>query len=95
MMPQLITIQTAAPKGDFAGRVAQAYFVVKGKQVALTDSAGNTLHDPEGRECVQEPIGTDTPRETAAKLLKRFRTKLRGDRPSGFDQPLRYPPLKY
>ena len=95
MTPQVIYLQTARPKGDFAGAVAQAYFVVKGKQVVLTDSAGNTLHDPEGREYVQEPIGTDTPRETAAKLLRRFRTKMRGDRPSNFDQPLKYPRLKY
>jgi hypothetical protein len=93
MAPTPITIQTASPRGSFPGAVAQAYYVVDNNKVALTDRQGNTLHDPEGREYTKELAKDDNPREIAARLLRNFRTKLRGSTPNGFDRgPINFGP---
>jgi hypothetical protein len=95
MTPQLITIQTAEPRGKFAGEVAQAYFVIEDDRVILTDRDGHALHDPDGGDYAQTLGEGDNPKQIAARLLRRFRTKFRSDRVRGFDRPLHYQPLKY
>jgi hypothetical protein len=93
MTPTAISIQTAAPKGSFPGAVAAAFFIVENNRVVLTDRNGHALHDPEGRDYAKELNEGDDPRQVAALLLRRFRTKVRGDRVAGFEPgPLRYPP---
>jgi hypothetical protein len=89
--PTPITIQTAAPTRALpTGAVASAFFIVENNRVVLTDHNGHALHDPEGRDYTRELGGTDTPREIAGQLFRRFRTKVRGDGVSGFDRPLVY-----
>ena len=94
--PIPITIQTAAPSpGLPAGAVANAFYIVENNRVTLTGRDGYALHDPEGREYTRELGKGDDARQIAAQLLRGFRTKVRGDRVSGFDRPLVYPKLKY
>jgi hypothetical protein len=94
MTPTPITIQTQSPRGSFPGAIAQAYYVIDNKKVTLTDRDGNTLHDPEGRDYVKALDKGDNPRQVAALLLRRFRTKMNGSRVTGFDPgPLKYPRL--
>ncbi len=95
MTPQLITIQTAAPRGKSPGAVAQAYFVVEDNRVFLADREGHHLHDPDGRDYSRAMGEGDTPKEIAAQLLRRFRIKFRGDRPAGFGRPLDYGSLNF
>jgi hypothetical protein len=91
--PKLVQIQIAAPKGSFEGSVAIAYYVISDDKtkVTLTDRTGLMLHDAEGKECSRTLAKGDNPHQVAALLLRGFRTKVRGDRVSGFDRPLNYP----
>jgi hypothetical protein len=92
--PIHVAIQIAAPSpGLPAGATAEGFYIVENGKVTLTGRDGFPAHDPEGREYVRELGKNDTPREIAAQLLRAFRTKVRGDRVSGFDGPLRYPRL--
>ena len=90
-----ITIQTAASRGTFHGACAQAYFVVEDDQVILTDRDGHQLHDPDGRGCAQALTEGDNPRQIAARLLRGFRVKIRGDRVNGFDRALDYSNMNF
>jgi hypothetical protein len=70
--------------------VANAFFIVENNHVVLTEHA---LHDPEGRDYTRELGESDNPRQIAGQLLRRFRTKVRGDRVAGFEAgPLNYGP---
>jgi hypothetical protein len=88
-------IQTSPPKGSFPGAVAQAFYTVENNKVILTDRDGNALRDPEGRDYGKTLAETGhNAHETAAILLRRFRTQVRGNRVAGFDGPLNYPKIK-
>jgi hypothetical protein len=96
MTPKLITVQTAAPRSSFPGAAAQAFYIVDGSRVVLTDRDGAVLRDPEGRDYAQLLGEGDNPHQIAGRLLQRFRTKLRcDDRPHGFDGPLDYRNLNF
>ena len=73
--------------------MAEAFCVVENNRVILTGRNGLAVHDPEGREYTRELGKDDNARQIAAQLLRGFRTKVRGDRVSGFDGPLTYPRL--
>jgi hypothetical protein len=92
--PKPITIQISPPSRALpGGAVSQAYFVEEGGKVTLTDRDGRPVHDPEGRDCSRALAKNDSAHQVAALLLRNFRTKVRGDRVSGFDGPLTYPKL--
>jgi hypothetical protein len=92
--PIPIAIQIAAPSPSLpAGATADAFYVVENNRVILSGRDGHAVHDPEGREYTRELGKGDNPRQIAAQLLRGLRTKVRGDRVSGFDGPLRYPRL--
>jgi hypothetical protein len=83
---------TSSPQGII---VEGAYIVTDGK-VTLTDRDGRPVRDPDGRYHSQKLADGDNPRVIAARLTKKFRSVLRGDRKSasGFSSPLNYPPIK-
>jgi hypothetical protein len=87
--PTYITLQLRRPArdGEDPGAVDEAWFVVKGDVVQLTDRDGVPLHG-DGNKCKLEP--NETARECAVRLL---RSKSMHRASKSFNRPLRYPKI--
>jgi hypothetical protein len=77
--------QTARPRVNFPGAIAEAMFEVEGDRIVLFDLNGNKIGQ-------REIVGTQTPKEAPAVLWLRNTI---GNRRSDFNRPLHYPKLVY
>ena len=85
-----ITIELQRPRGNFPGKVAIGYYVINpDNDVVLCDESGKPI---DGMKQHLEPGGLDA-RLIACQMLRRRQTASGG--PSGFNDRLRYPPLKF
>jgi hypothetical protein len=94
MTPKPVHIQISPPgPGLPGGAISSAFYIVEGGKLTLTDNGSRPLYDFEGKSCTRMLAAGDDPHQQAALLLRGFRSKVRGDRVSGFDRPLRYPKM--
>jgi len=84
-----IVIQTARPRGTFAGRVMEGYYCVADNYVVLCDESGKPTGD--GKRTLNP--GGDA-RLIACALLRSSR-RYGNSRPQGFNDRILYQKLKY
>jgi hypothetical protein len=70
-----------------AGQAAYGYYVVVDDVVTMTDQSGKTAEDAQGQTYSEKLEPSGNHQAVAARLTKKLRTALRGDRPPGFDGP--------
>jgi hypothetical protein len=71
-------------KHNPAGRVVLGYYVLVDDVVTMTDQSGKTAEDAEGRTYSEKLEPSGDAQAVAARLTKKLRSALRGDRPKGF-----------
>jgi hypothetical protein len=81
-----IVIQLKPPRGTFPGKVAIGYYCIADNAVVITDENGK----PAGTKRQLSP--GDDARLIACRLLRQRQTAASG---SGFNDPIRYPKLKF
>jgi hypothetical protein len=89
-MPDIrkVVVQTARPRGDFAGAVEEGFYTVEDGKVLLIDSKGTPIDKFKFSRTLKP--GQEA-HSIAAMMLRQWK------RPKGYDfnRPLRYPRIAY
>ena len=82
-----LTLETARPRGTFPGKIQIGYWCVADQHVVLCDEGGRPIEGEKRR------IGPgDDPKLIAIAMM---RARRRGGGPSGFNDRIHYPKLRY
>jgi hypothetical protein len=85
-----VIIQTARPRGAFAGQCEEGNYLLDGDTVTLCDQAGVPHLDGRGKKITAKVAAGNNPKQIAGRLLRLNLVTL-GRRTSGFNRQLNYP----
>jgi hypothetical protein len=94
-MANYVAVQITAPQaeGD-TGASAEAWYVVEGNEVVLTDRDGVALFDGSGKKYTATLAPGESAKRVAGRFVRRLHDATHGRRTRGFTGPIFYPRMK-